>query len=108
MDRVWRSFDIKLHASDQIVLNEHFHISEVVMGESAMPERQVEWESGSWVRKLCNRLSHTIQECSVVIIDGGDEQWWSTRSSERLENSTALPFFPSRFGWNTTDPTPAE
>ena len=81
-DRVWHSFDIKLHASDQITLNERFHISEVVMGELAMPKRQVKWESGSWVCKLCNWLSHTIQECSIVVIDGGDEQWWSTRLSD--------------------------
>ena len=26
-DRVWRSFDTKLHASDQITLNERFHIT---------------------------------------------------------------------------------
>ena len=82
-DRIWHSFDIKLHASDHISLNERFHISEVVMGESAMPERHVEWKSGSWVRKLCNRLCHTVQERSIVVIDGGDEEWWSSRASKR-------------------------
>ena len=53
------------------------------MGKSAMPEQQVEWKSGSWVCKLCNWLSHTVQERSIVFIDGGDEQCWSTRLSER-------------------------
>ena len=36
-DRVWHSFDIKLHDSNQIMLNQRLHISQVVMGESSMP-----------------------------------------------------------------------
>jgi hypothetical protein len=31
-------FDVQSHASDEIALNQRFHISEVVMSEFAMPE----------------------------------------------------------------------
>jgi hypothetical protein len=37
-DQIWRSFDVQSHASDQVSLNQRFHINKVVMSEPAMPQ----------------------------------------------------------------------
>jgi hypothetical protein len=73
-DWIWRSFDIQSYASDNIGINQRFHISEVVMSESVMPEGQVECHCRCWVSELYNGLSHTVQERSIVVIDGGNEE----------------------------------
>jgi hypothetical protein len=54
-DQIRCSFDIKAHPIHQISLNQYFHISEVVVGKSVI---------------------------SIVLIDGGDEEWWFTRVSK--------------------------
>jgi len=75
-------FDVELHPSNQFSLNERFHISDVVVGESSMPQGQIQWNSGRWACILSDGLCHTVQKHSIVLIDGGDEQWWSFRVTE--------------------------
>jgi hypothetical protein len=37
-NQIWRSFDVQSHASDQVSLNQYFHINKVVVSEPVMPQ----------------------------------------------------------------------
>jgi len=62
-----------------------------------------EWLKDIWVELMC-----TSMDDGRVRYKTASKLFCSWGTCRTLENSTALPLFPSKVGWNTTDPTPAE
>jgi hypothetical protein len=81
-DRIRRSLDIKLQSSDQLVLIQRPHTSKMMVSQPAVPQREIKRQSRSRLSKLSDSSSRPIQEGSIVVIDGGDEERRSRRTSE--------------------------
>ena len=62
-----------MHLSHQIALHKQFDVSCIVVHELVMPECQIEWESDHNLCILSHTLSHAIQKCRFVMIDGCNE-----------------------------------
>ena len=80
--RIGCRFTVNAHPSHQIVLHKRFDVSCVVVRKSAMPECQIEWESGCGPCILNHTLCHAIQKCGIVMIDGYNGEWWSRWARE--------------------------
>jgi hypothetical protein len=81
-DRIRRSLDIQLESSDQLALIQRPHTSKVMVSQPAMPQREIKRQSRSRLSKLGDSSSRPIQECSIVVIDGGDKERRSRRMSK--------------------------
>ena len=73
---------IQLDPSDQLALNERLDPCHIVVSQFAMPEGQVEWDRGCRIGILADGLCSSIQECSIVVIDGRHKDRCSRWSTE--------------------------